>query len=135
MSKCWKFKKIANLKWSSYFIFVLYGSTNGGVDTQIKILQCCISKLQAFANIVAGYPIATTQNCIYFEIGMRYLHNFCFYTPIFNLREHKYAAIAAIRVPFMGHGYTEWHFFKSFLEFFCGLNLLPRGLMSTKKYF
>ena len=77
------------LKWSSYTIFMLYGSTNGGVDTKIKIPQCCISKLQAFAKIAAGYPIATTQNCIYFEIGMRYLHNFCFYTPIFDLGEHK----------------------------------------------
>ena len=65
-------------KWYSYFIFVLYGSINGGVDTKIMILPCCISKLQAFAKTAARYPIAITQNCKYFEIGMRYLHNFCF---------------------------------------------------------
>ena len=35
----------------------------------------------------------------------------------------------------MGHGCTECNFFKSFLDCFCGLNLLPRGLMSAKKYF
>ena len=69
---------------------MLYGSINGGVDTKIMILPCCISKLQAFAKTAARYPIAITQNCKYFEIEMRYLHNFCFYTPIFDLREHKY---------------------------------------------
>ena len=52
-----------------------------GVDTKIKILPSCISKLQAFTKTSARYPIAITQNCKYFEIGMRYLHNFCFYTP------------------------------------------------------
>ena len=96
MSKSWKFQKIAifwqkkALKWSSYFIFVLYRYENGGIDTRIKFLPWCISKLWTFANIVARGPIATIQNCKYFEIGRRYCHNFCFYTPIFDLREHKY---------------------------------------------
>ena len=73
-----------------HVIFVLYGSENGGVDTKIKFLPRWISELQALANIVAGYPIAAMQNSKYFDIGMRYRHNFCIYTPIFDLREHKY---------------------------------------------
>ena len=66
-----------------------------GVDTKIKILQCCISKLQAFARIVAGYPIATTQNCIYFRIGMRY-------PIILKDRFSKYASLLMISAIF-------WH--------------------------
>ena len=76
---------------------MLYGSENGGVDTKMKFLPCCISELQAFANIVAGCPVAIMQNCKYFEIKMRYLHNFCFYTPIFDLREDKYDIIMTLR--------------------------------------
>ena len=78
------------LKWSSYFIFVLYRYENGGIDTRIKFLPWCITKLWAFANIVARGPIATMQNCKYFEMVRRYRHNFCFYTPILHLREPKY---------------------------------------------
>ena len=94
MSKSWKFQKIAifwqkkALKWSSYFIFVLYRYENGGVDTRIKFLPWCITKLWAFVNIVARGPIATIQNCKYFEIGMRYRHNFCFYRSPFSTSEN-----------------------------------------------
>ncbi len=47
-------------------------------------------ELKAFTNIVSGYPVAIMHNCKYLELKMRYLHNFCFCTPIFDLREHKY---------------------------------------------
>ena len=56
------------LKWSNCFIFVLFGSTNGGVDPKIKTLQCCISKLQAFVKM--------PKNCCWVHSNYTKLHIF-----------------------------------------------------------